>query len=228
MLEFEGFGARYGTAVVLHDWNLRVEPGRITVLLGRNGAGKSTLLKGVLGIEATRRGSVRLDGEEIGKMATEKVVRRGVGFVPDSRRIYPFTVRENLALACRSRSEVHQRIREVCQIVPLVQRLLDSQGDKTSGGEQQAIAIARAMMNRPKLLLVDEASEGLAPIIIEGLIDVFQRLRDGGATILMAEQNVKFVRAIADRILVVDRGQIRFDGPVEEFDRAGVDELVEI
>lgn len=229
MLRFENFGAGYGTAVIFEHLSLEVREGEITVLLGRNGAGKTTLLKSILGVEAQRWGTLELAGTDISRMATEKIVRLGVGYVPDDRRIYPFTVRENLELALRRRgADTDARIQEICQVVPLIERLLDQQGDKTSGGEQQAVAVARALMSDPRLLLVDEASEGLAPVIVQELITVFGRLRDRGATVLMAEQNVAFVRAVADRILVMDRGLIRFDGSVEEFDRTGLDELVAI
>lgn len=197
------------------------------MLFGRNGAGKSSLLKSILGVEVGRSGRILLDGEDISRQPTNRIARMGVGYVPEDRRVYPVSVRDNLRIGYRGpRRSWQDRVETVCSRVPLVQRLLDQRGDEISGGEQQAVAVARALMADPRLLLVDEASEGLAPVIIRDLERVFLDLKASGMTIVMAEQNIEFVRAVADRVIVVESGEFIFDGTTKALDDRGVEGLM--
>jgi len=227
MITFEGVDVGYDGLTVLRGLELTVRAGETTVLFGRNGSGKSTLLKSVLGIEVERAGRIVFEDTDISTMPANRIARRGIGYVPEDRRVYPLSVRDNLRLGYRGpRRALEERTEAVCSMVPLVRRLIDQRGDRISGGEQQAVSIARALMADPRLLLVDEASEGLAPVIVEALADVFLGLKRQGATILMAEQNLQFARRVADRVLVMVSGVVTFDGTVAELDAQGLDRLM--
>jgi len=227
MITFEGVDVGYDEMTVLRGLDLTVRSGETTVLFGRNGSGKSTLLKSVLGLEVERSGRIVFDDTDISTMPANRIARRGIGYVPEDRRVYPLSVRDNLRLGYRGpRRSLDERTEAVCSMVPLVRRLIDQRGDRISGGEQQAVSIARALMADPRLLLVDEASEGLAPVIVEALAEVFLGLKRQGATILMAEQNLQFARRVADRVLVMVSGVVTFDGTVAELDAEGLDQLM--
>ncbi|HWC22421.1 MAG TPA: ATP-binding cassette domain-containing protein [Flexivirga sp.] len=209
----------YGSATAVFGLSLTVGAGESVGILGRNGAGKTTSLRGIIGSAVRRRGSVRYFGEEIGGMRADQIARKGISWVPDDRRIYTtLTVRENLLLASRERSgPARQAVDEAVAAVPLVEKLLPRKGIQLSGGEQQAVAIARAVVARPRLLLLDEPAEGLAPIIVNSLRDSIIELQRSGMTVLIAEQNLNFVLAATQRVCVLDSGRQVLTCSSEEF-----------
>ncbi|MBB2893832.1 ABC transporter ATP-binding protein [Flexivirga oryzae] len=209
----------YGSATAVFGLSLTVGAGEAVGILGRNGAGKTTTLRGILGSGVRRKGSIRYFGEEIGGMRADQVARKGIGWVPDDRRIYTtLTVRENLLLASRERSgPAKEAVDEAVAAVPLVEKLLPRKGVQLSGGEQQAVAIARAVVGRPKVLLLDEPAEGLAPIIVESLQQSVIELSRSGMTILIAEQNLNFVLGATQRVCVLDSGREVLTCSSEEF-----------
>jgi branched-chain amino acid transport system ATP-binding protein len=219
----EDLDAFYGTSHILHKVGVEVPAGAAAVVLGRNGAGKTTLFKSIMGLGPTVRGRVHLFGEDVTKTPTHKLARAGVGYVPDDRRIYSrFNVVENLRLGDHSlgkRDVQSMSTQEVFDLFPLLEPLAERRGGQLSGGEQQLLAIARAMVARPRIMLLDEPSEGLAPIIIRTLIDAVSALRDRtGMTMLLAEQNVPFAMRLASHIYVLEEGEIVWSGTKDEFD----------
>ena len=208
-LVMEDVTLSYGSATAVFGLNLTLAPGETIGLLGRNGAGKTTTLRAIAGSAVKRRGSIRLFGEEISAKRADQIARQGVAWVPDDRRIYPtLTVRENLMLASRARAaHARQAVDEAVEVVPLVKRFLPRKGVQLSGGEQQAVAIARALVARPKVLLLDEPAEGLAPIIVADLKKSVIRLQETGTSIIVAEQNLDFVLGVSQRVYVLDSGR---------------------
>lgn len=221
VLVLRDVAASYGPAQALFGIDLELAQGETIALLGRNGAGKTTTLRTVMNIMVRRTGHVEVLGSPARGQA-DAIARRGVGWVPDDRRIFPtLTVRENLRLAQRagrSKGREPVSVQDVLEILPIMKRLIDRRGSALSGGEQQAVAIARAIMSRPRLLLLDEPTEGLAPVIVDELeravADLPQRF---GMSILLAEQNLRFVRRTAQRVLVLETGRLVYSGSVEEF-----------
>lgn len=209
----------YGSATAVFGLSLTIGAGEAVGILGRNGAGKTTTLRGILGSGVRRKGSIRYFGEEISGVRADGIARKGIAWVPDDRRIYTtLTVRENLLLASRNRSsQARQAVDEAVAAVPLVEKLLPRKGIQLSGGEQQAVAIARAVVARPKLLLLDEPAEGLAPIIVESLQQSVVELSKSGMTILIAEQNLGFVLGATQRVCVLDSGRQVLTCSSEEF-----------
>jgi branched-chain amino acid transport system ATP-binding protein len=215
-----GLHAYYGTAHVLFDINLAAPPGATVVILGRNGAGKTTLLKSIMRLDVQTLGTITFKGERIDTLAPYQVARRGIGFVPGDRRIYPdLTVRENLELARHSAvGRAPLSVAEIVATFPTLEPLLDRRGSALSGGEQQLVAIARALVGNPDLLLLDEPSEGLAPVIVQRVRQAILQLKaDHGTTLLLAEQNARFAIGLADDVLVIDEGRIVFRGSPDEF-----------
>ena len=215
--------AFYGTSHILHDVDLEVPPGSAVVVLGRNGAGKTTLFKSIMGLGPKVQGEVRLFGENVTKTPPHKLARLGVGYVPDDRRIYAsFDVVENLHLGDSSvgkRDVSPMTTEEIFALFPLLERLEDRRGGQLSGGEQQLLAIARALVSRPRIMLLDEPSEGLAPVIVNSLIDAITDLREKtGLTMLLAEQNVPFAMRLASHIYVLEQGRMVWNGTKAEFD----------
>ncbi|MPY92014.1 MAG: ATP-binding cassette domain-containing protein [Acidimicrobiia bacterium] len=222
-LEVRGLDAFYGTSHILHHVDLEVPAGSAVVVLGRNGAGKTTLFRSIMNLGPTVKGSVRLFGKDVTGRPTYGLARAGVGFVPDDRRIYSgFDVVENLRLgnfAKGSRDVEPMTPEEVFAVFPLLERLAGRKGGQLSGGEQQLLAIARAMVARPKLMLLDEPSEGLAPVIVRSLLDAVLDLRERtGMTLLLAEQNVPFAMRVATDVYVVEEGEIVYQGTREAFE----------
>ncbi|WP_020659097.1 ABC transporter ATP-binding protein [Amycolatopsis benzoatilytica] len=209
----------YGSATAVFGLNLTVAPGETVGVLGRNGAGKSTTLRAIAGSVVKRRGSIRLFGEEISAKRADQIARHGVAWVPDDRRIYPtLTVRDNLLLASRARSaQARRAVDEAVDLVPLVKKFLPRKGVQLSGGEQQAVAIARALVARPKVLLLDEPAEGLAPIIVAELKQSVRRLQETGMSIVVAEQNLDFALGVSQRVYVLDSGRPALTCSSEEF-----------
>ncbi|BDZ47865.1 branched-chain amino acid ABC transporter ATP-binding protein [Frondihabitans sucicola] len=216
-LTVTGLSASYGLASALKSIDLRVEKGRCVGLLGRNGAGKTTLLKSIVADpEITVRGDVAIDGRSLRKLATYKVARLGVAWVPDTRRIFTrLTVAENLDIA-RRRGVASDQLERVLEAVPLVRGLLKRAGYELSGGEQQAVTIARALMSAPDFLLLDEPTEGLSPLIVEQLQASIARLPEiFDLGVVVAEQNFRFVTDLADEVHVLETGEMVWSGTPE-------------
>ena len=221
LLDIRDLDAWYGRAQILFGVSLAVEAGEAAVLIGRNGAGKSTLMKSVMGIEAERRGVIRFDGADLIAAPTHRIARAGIGYVPEDRRIFmDLTVAENLAVGrLPPRAGTAAWTPEAAfELFPPLAAMRDRKGGQMSGGEQQMLTIARALMGNPRFLLLDEPSEGLAPVIVDVIAEAIGKLKARGVGLLLSEQNLHFARAIADRVFVLDRGHIRFSGTLAELD----------
>ncbi len=213
MLELEGVEAGYGLSRVLHGVSLRAEAGEVVSLLGRNGAGKSTTLKSIVGIVAVSGGRIRFDGHEITGRPTHEISRLGVGYVPEERRIFSdLTVAENLLVGRKGTGAWGAE--RVYDVFPKLRELAGRRAGSLSGGEQQMLTVARTLMGNPRVVLLDEPSEGLAPVIVRALGEQIAALKREGLTILLSEQNLKFAARLADRAYIIEKGIIRFDGPM--------------
>jgi branched-chain amino acid transport system ATP-binding protein len=216
MLEVAGLHAHYGRAHILADVSFSVGRGEVVALLGRNGAGKSTTLKSIIGLVPPTRGRITFDGREIAGRPPYRIARLGLGYVPEERRIFPdLTVLENLEVGRRpahGEGITHWTPARLFRLFPNLADLGERPARRISGGEQQMLAIARTLMGNPQALLLDEPSEGLAPVIIEQLASTILELKKRGLSILLAEQNLRFVRVVADCALVIDRGKICHSG----------------
>ncbi|OGK96723.1 MAG: ABC transporter ATP-binding protein [Candidatus Rokubacteria bacterium RIFCSPLOWO2_02_FULL_73_56] len=212
MLAVETVHTYYGESHVLHGVSLAVRAGEAVALLGRNGVGKTTLIRSIIGFTPPREGAVRLDGAPIHRLAAFRIAKRGIGLVPQGRRIFgPLSVVENLLLGARPGAGAWTPER-VYELFPrLYERRLQG-GGTLSGGEQQMLAVARALMTNPRLLLLDEPSEGLAPLIVREMGRVLVRLKREGLSILLVEQNVPLALRVADRVYVMSKGQIVYEG----------------
>ncbi len=218
MLQVQDLTVGYGASVVVQGISLEVKRGEIVSLLGRNGAGKTTTLRSIMGLTPARSGSIRFNGTEIAGRPPFEIARRGVGYVPDDRRIFPdLTVEENLEVARRTggRNKERWTAERVYILFPALRRLRRSRGDHLSGGEQKMLAIGRALMKSPDLLLLDEPAEGLAPMVVGHLIEVFRQVRSTDTTILLADQNLNFCRRLADRGYIMAKGLIQLAGTME-------------
>ena len=212
MLELVDLHAGYGETRVLHGLSLAVPPGQVTALLGRNGAGKTTTLRAVMGLVRASSGAVLLDGRRTTGMPPHRVAGLGVAYVPETRDIFPsLTVAENLGLAAR-RFRGPWTVPRVLGLFPRLAERIGNGGAELSGGEQQMLAIARALLMNPRLLLLDEPTEGLAPIIVRQIHETLAELRGSGLTVLLVEQNFGFATSLADRVAVLGRGQIVWEG----------------
>ena len=221
ILEVENLHTFYETSHVLFGLSLHVTEGELVVLLGRNGAGKTTTLRSIIGVTPPRSGSIRFRGAEIARRPVYEVAQHGVAFIPDTRRIFPdHTVRENLEIAERPSRDGGRAwtIDRVWELFPALRRLDGRKGRHLSGGEQQMLAIGRALLGNPSLLLMDEPTQGLAPLVIRDLAEQILRLQRDGMTILLSEQNMAFAGPLANRIYVIDHGAIRFEGTLGELD----------
>jgi branched-chain amino acid transport system ATP-binding protein len=219
LLELENVETCYGLSQVLFGVSLRVEPGEIVALLGRNGVGKTTIMRTIIGLTPPRLGAVRWRGEEIQGMSPHRISRRGIGFVPEDRRIFPdLTVWENLDIARRSGPNGENRFTEerIYEIFPKLKDLRTRRGGVLSGGEQQMLTIARSLMANPSLLLLDEPSEGLAPLIVEAMRQQIDVLRHEGLSILLAEQSLEFVLSLSDRVYILEKGEVKFTGTADD------------
>jgi len=230
MMEVADLFAGYGRIRALDGVSFRIGAGECVGILGHNGMGKSTLLKTIIGLLPTTSGNVRFDGRAIERMPTHARARLGIGYVPQGRLIFPgLTVRENLGFAAVAKPGLgNDAVDIVLREFPELVRLLDRVGGALSGGEQQLLAIARALCSRPKLLLLDEPTEGIQPSIVEAIgarIDDLRRMR--GLTVLLVEQNLDFIRELADRVLLIHRGRILRELPPEALEEAAlVDEFI--
>jgi branched-chain amino acid transport system ATP-binding protein len=222
ILEVEELVADYGKVEVVSRVSLSAEAGETVALLGRNGAGKTALMRTIMGLAppVRRHGRVRLAGRDITGLPPYRIARLGVGMAPDSHQIFPhLTVEENLVLAQKltDRSREPRTLDELYEMFPLVAELRGRSGAVLSGGEKKLLAIARAMTQRPSVLMLDETSEGLSPVMVGQLVVVINRLQAEGVTLLAADQNLRFASRIARRGYVLERGRVQFAGTIEEF-----------
>jgi branched-chain amino acid transport system ATP-binding protein len=208
----------YGLGDVIHGVSLDVQAGEAVCLLGRNGAGKSTTLRSIMGLTPPRTGKIEFMGEEITGYPPFRIARLGIGYIPDDRRIFAdLTVEENLKIVQQvTRRSGHWTIERVYQLFPVLTELRLKHGSGLSGGEQKMLAIGRALMGNPRLLILDEPSEGLSPLMVTTLIKAIRQIREEGVTLLIADQNVKFARRVAGRGYIMEEGHIRFSGSLEE------------
>ena len=217
MLDVKGIDTYYGLSHILFDVTLKVGAGEVVGLLGRNGAGKSTTMKSIMGIVPPRKGTVTFNGVNVTGGKPFMLFRKGIGYVPDDRRVFAdLCVDDNLDI-------VHQRKKEwdkerVYDLFPALREIKARRAGHLSGGEQQMLTIARALMGSPDLLLLDEPTEGLAPLIVRDLEQQISKLRDAGISILLSEQNVRSALKMISRAYVIDNGRIRFEGTVEELE----------
>jgi len=218
LLSVDDIHTAYGLSRVLFGVSLEINAGECVVLLGRNGVGKTTTMRSVMGLTPPASGHVRWKDRDITGWAPHRVARAGIGFVPEDRRIFAeLSVWENLDVAGRAAGRRgHWTTDTVYELFPVLRDLRDRQGGFLSGGEQQMLTIARTLMGNPELLLLDEPSEGLAPLVVETLRDKIGELRDQGMTILLAEQGVEFSLSLADRVYVLEKGAVRHAGPAAE------------
>ena len=218
MLEIEGIHTYYGLSHILFGVSLKVERQEVVCLLGRNGAGKTTTLKSIVGLTPPKRGIIRFKGEEITGQQPYRVTRRGMSLVPDDRRIFAdLTVGENLEIGERKTQGGEGWGRQrVYELFPALQGIENRKGGCLSGGEQKMLAIARALMGNPELLLLDEPTEGLAPALVRSLEGQIRKLRETRLTVLLAEQNVRSALRLCDRGYIIDNGEIRYQGSIDE------------
>ena len=218
LLEVHDIHAAYGSSRVLFGISLTVARGECVCLLGRNGVGKTTTMRAIMGLTPPSSGRIVFDGTDITRLPPHRIARLGLGFVPENRRIFAeLTVWENLDVAARATGRSgHWTVEAVYGLFPKLSELANRQGGFLSGGEQQMLTIGRTLMGNPDLLLLDEPSEGLAPLVVESMLEQVSRLKREGLTILLAEQGVDFSLAIADRVYVLEKGAVRFAGAAAE------------
>ncbi|MCD1652098.1 MULTISPECIES: ABC transporter ATP-binding protein [Halomonadaceae] len=220
MLRLNNVTAGYGATTILHDVSLEVSEGEVVTIVGGNGAGKTTTLRTVSGLIEASAGSITFEGEDITHLPAHQVVNRGITLIPEARQLFPeMTVLENIQMgAYRSaaKSRYDQRLEEVLTLFPRVKERLHQQAESLSGGEQQMVAIARGMMACPKLLMFDEPSLGLAPIVVSQVFDVVKKIAESGTTVLIVEQNVNQTLKVADRAYVIENGRMVMDGQAQE------------
>jgi branched-chain amino acid transport system ATP-binding protein len=223
LLVVEDIHTYYGEAHILQGVSFSVGSGEVVTLIGRNGAGKTTTLRSIMGIARTRHGRIALAGEEISRRETHEIVRRGIAWVPEERRVLPnLTVLENLRLGMMTPGADNgaaARIEEVFEMFPRLRERTAQKGRFLSGGEQQMLAIARGLVARPKLMLVDEPTEGLAPMLVQQLTEILRRINQTGTTILLVEQTLEVALALSHRLYVMDQGRIQFSGTPEQLAR---------
>ncbi|WCM88783.1 ABC transporter ATP-binding protein [Acidovorax sp. NCPPB 3576] len=227
LLEVSGLNAWYGAAHILFDVSLQVRRGEVVALMGRNGAGKSTTFKAIMGLLARRQGRVDFLGRPIAGLQPYEIARMGLGFVPEDRRVFAdLTVTENLAVGRQpprrwpDGSEAPSWTpAALYQLFPNLGAMQDRPGGQMSGGEQQMLTVARTLMGNPYLVLLDEPSEGVAPVIVEQMAQTILQLKARGASILLSEQNVRFAEMVSDRAYVLEKGQIRYEGSIEALSR---------
>lgn len=222
MLEVSALNSFYGKAHILNDLSFKVERGEVVALLGRNGAGKTTTMKSLMQLVRPRSGEVIFDGTKITGLPAHKAARLGLGYVPEERRIFSdLTILENLEVG-------RQRPREgapawtleaLFELFPNLWERRNNRGKAMSGGEQQMLTIARTLMGNPKLLLLDEPSEGIAPVIVEQMARTIVRLKNEGLTVIISEQNLHFARMVADRAVIIEGGEKKFDGSFSELEK---------
>jgi branched-chain amino acid transport system ATP-binding protein len=215
MLETKGLNAWYGASHILHGISISVERGEVVALVGRNGAGKTTTIRSIMGLMPRIAGEMQFNGVDLATLRAHGRFGLGLAYVPEERRIVPgLTVRENLQLGLvASRAGINERVAidEIAESFPRLKERLAQEAVTMSGGEQQMLAIARAMIAKPKMILLDEPSEGIMPVLVEEMGALFRRLRDQGVTLLLVEQNVEWALRLADRAIIIDQGQVVYE-----------------
>ncbi|MBY0332567.1 MAG: urea ABC transporter ATP-binding subunit UrtE [Acetobacteraceae bacterium] len=230
MLRVEAIDLSYGASRCLRGVSLEADPGRITCVLGRNGVGKSSLMRAIMGLERIQAGRILWEGRDVSRMAPAERARAGIGYVPQGREIFPFlTVQENLETALAAAPRGSKVPEEVFALFPILQQFLRRRGGDLSGGQQQQLAIARALTARPRLLILDEPTEGIQPNIIKDIARVIRLLaRERNFAVVLVEQYFEFARDLADRIAVMVRGEVALGGAVEALDDATVRRLLTV
>ena len=217
MLQVDAIETFYGETQALFGPSLTVGEGEVVALLGPNGAGKTTMIRSILGLSPPRRGRIRFDGTDITAMRTHRIARMGIGWVPDDRRVFPtLTVARNLRLAVKKTRFRPWQVGEVFEIFSALEHLMARDCENLSGGEMQMVAISRALLGAPGLVLLDEPSQGLAPKIVQDVMKVIGRVRAEGTAVLIVEQNALAALEVADRVYVMDRGRIGHAGPARD------------
>ena len=219
LLRAQGVNAFYGASQILFDVDLDLGEGRTLALLGRNGAGKSTTMKAIIGLAPPRRGSVKVQGVEVQRRSADRIARAGIGFVPEDRQIFPeHSVEDNLLIGAKPGPGGRNdwTLKTIYDVFPILAAMRGRLGGRLSGGEQQMLTIARTLMGNPSCVLLDEPSEGLAPIIVAEMAKSIRALKGEGLSVLLCEQNLRFCEAIADRAYIIEKGQIRFGGTMAE------------
>jgi len=230
MLEVEGLNAWYGDAHILFDLDMRVDRGEVVALMGRNGAGKSTTIKSIMGLLARRTGTVRFCGRDVSSLRPYEIARLGVGFVPEDRRIFSgLTVAENLDIGRQpprrfpdDRPAPRWTERKLYELFPNLAGMTKRRGADMSGGEQQMLTVARTLMGNPLLILLDEPSEGVAPVIVEQMANTITELKREGLSVLLSEQNIHFAALVSDRAYVLEKGQVQWEGRMADLARHAV------
>ena len=217
MLTIEDLHTYYGASHILHGVDLKLETGAVAAVLGRNGVGKTTTMKTIMGLAKARRGKIAIDGVEITRLPPHMVARSGVAYVPEGRLIFPdLDVVENIKVAERKPPKTWT-IERLFELFPSLHERRTNKGSQLSGGEQQMLAIARALVSDPRVILLDEPSQGLAPKVVREVADVITRLRSEGVTVLLVEQNLKLAERVADRMFIMVKGRIVYDAPPAQF-----------
>jgi len=217
MLKIVDIHTYYGDSYVIQGVSLEVKKGTVVALLGRNGVGKTTLIRSIIGFTPARRGAILLNGRDITRMDPYRIVKMGMGLVPQGRRVFAsLTVRENLAIAERCSSEQGWNFEKIYAIFPRLRERLEQRANTLSGGEQQMLAIARALISNPLFLLMDEPTEGLAPVLVREVGDAIIRLKQEGLSIFLVEQNLSFARRFADEVHLMSKGQIVYSSTPEQ------------
>ncbi|HEX4840555.1 MAG TPA: ABC transporter ATP-binding protein [bacterium] len=211
----------YGESYVLQGVSLHVRRGHVVAVLGRNGMGKTTLIRSVIGFTPPRRGRILYAGTDITRRPSEQIAKLGVGLVPQARRIFPsLTVQENLLVGARRRNGEGWTLDRIHMLFPRLRERSHYRGNRISGGEQQMLAIGRALMTNPEFLLMDEPSEGLAPLLVQELGEVLARLKQEGLSFLLVEQNFRLALTLADRVFVLSKGRVVFEGTPSELEQS--------
>ena len=226
LLSVENLSAWYGAARILYDLSFEVGRGEVVALMGRNGAGKSTTMKAIMGLIAERRGAVRFNGEDVSRLRSFEIARRGLGFTPEDRRIFAdLTVLENLDIGRQPPRSFPDGTpapawtpERLFTLFPNLGEMPNRPGGRMSGGEQQMLTVARTLMGNPLLVLLDEPSEGVAPLIVEQMANTIIELKKEGLSILLSEQNIHFARLVSDRVYVLEKGQIHWQGSMAELE----------
>ncbi len=216
MLQVEDIHTYYGTSHIIQGLSLDLNVNEVVCLIGRNGAGKTTTLRSIMGLTPTRSGHIRFKNEELTGKTPYAVARKGIGYVPEDRRIFSdLTVKDNLEIAMRGKEDQGWTVPKIYEFFPKLRELEDHLGSEMSGGEQQMLAIARSLMGNPDLILIDEPSQGLAPIVVESMVDLLKRLKEK-ISILLVEQNVFLALEVSDRGYVIEKGRILYQGVMED------------
>ena len=221
LLEMSHVETYYDDSHILFDLSLTVESGEVVCLLGRNGAGKTTTVRSIVGLTPPRAGRITLRGQDLVGLPPFRIARQGIGFVPEDRRVFfNLTVQENLEVARKTwgnGAASAWTVERVYELFPILRERRRQAGGTLSGGEQQMLTIARTLMGNPEILLLDEPSEGLAPLVVDNLRQQLGRLKASGLTIVLAEQNVRFVSELGDRVYILEKGMVRYQGSMAEF-----------